>query len=88
MKDIKIKCEANGSGYWVALDKTDIRFENGEATLRRKPGTYYLAWWMIGKPGDTIKIEASVDGTSIGKVETKIPAGEEKAAGVLKLEVK
>lgn len=88
MKDIKIKCEAKGSGYWLALDKTDLRLVNGEVTLRRKPGTYYLAWWMIGKPGDTIKIEVSVDGASIGKVETKIPAGADKAAGVLKLEVK
>lgn len=88
MKDLKIKCEAEGSGYWLALDKTDLRVVNGEATARRSDGLHYLTWWMIGQPGDAMKIDVTIAGTSIGKVDTKLPARDEKAAGTLRLEVK
>ena len=88
MKTIKIKCDAEGTGYWLALDDEDLTFVNGAATVQRNPGIYYLAWWMVGKPGDAIKIAASVASASIGKIETKITSGADKAAGVMKLEVK
>src|SRR3982751_5516853 len=71
MTTIKIKCEAEGTGYWLALDKTDLTLVNGEVTVSRVSGIYYLAWWMVGKPGDAIKIEASLASGSIGKIETK-----------------
>ena len=35
-----------------------------------------------------MKIKASVNGEAIAEADTQIPAGEDKAAGVLKLEVK
>jgi hypothetical protein len=90
MKDIAIKCDAKGTGYWLALDDTDLTMVNGEANPKpkRNPGIYYLTWHMIGKPGDSIKITANAGGKSLGKIETKIPSGQDKEAGVMKLDVK
>ena len=89
MKTIKIDWDAKGAACWLALDDQDLPGGNkGSDTAQRDPGTYLLTWWMIGKPGDKIKIDVSVAGTNANKVDTKIPAGDDKIAGVLPVEVK
>jgi hypothetical protein len=88
MADVKIKVDAKGTAYWIAVDDEDIDLTNGETTITLPAGIHYLSWWMIGKPGDTIKIAVTSGSKSLGKIETKITSGEDKAAGVMKLEVK
>ena len=88
MKDVKIKVEAKGTAFWVAVDESDVDLASGEQTIQLDPGIHYLTWWMIGRPGDGIKIAVNSGGRSLGKVETKITTGQDKAAGVMKLEVK
>lgn len=88
MAEVKIKVEAKGTAYWVAVDERDIDLANGVATVQLASGIHYLTWWMIGKPGDSIKIAVTAGSTSLGKIETKITSGQDKAAGVMKLEVK
>jgi hypothetical protein len=89
MKTIKIEWDAKGTGCWLALDDVDLPDGNaGNVKVDRDAGLHLLTWWMIGKPGDKIKIDVSVAGVPAGKVDTKIPAGDEKIAGVLPVEVK
>jgi hypothetical protein len=88
MADVKIKVEAKGIGYWVAMDDKDIDLVNGSKAISLNAGIHYLSWWMIGKPGDSIKIAVSAGSNSLGKIETKITSGQDKAAGLMKLEVK
>ena len=86
--EIKISCTAKGTAFWLALDKTDLRLVDGEVTLKRSRGKYYLVWWMVGAAGNTITVEITIAGTKTKIVDSKIPAGRDKAAGVAEVEVK
>ena len=88
MANVKIKVEAKGTGYWVAVDDKDISLANGAATIQLNAGIHYLTWWMIGKPGDSIKIAVTTGNSTLGKIETKITSGQDQGAGTMKLEVK
>ncbi|HEX8193583.1 MAG TPA: hypothetical protein VF552_11865 [Allosphingosinicella sp.] len=88
MAEVKISVEAKGTAYWVAVDDTDVTLVNGRATVQIAPGVHYITWWMLGKPGDSIKLSATSGNTSLGKIETKITSGQDKGAGVMKIEVK
>jgi hypothetical protein len=69
--------------YWLAVDEHDVNLVNGVGGLDlEESNEHVLVWWMIGNPGDALKIVGMQGQRAVVTVkESKIPSNTNKGAG-------
>ena len=70
-------------GYWIAVDKDDVRLGNGTGQIAIATGeSHLLIWWFTGQAGSKVGIEGKRGETVIVEVkESTIPRRRRNAAG-------
>lgn len=96
-KKIVFEIEPSGSiqGYWLAVSNTDV-IDTSNVDLANRKGSidlevgskYLLFWWMVGNPGDSLKIVAKDGDKDILTIKkSTIPSDEYEGGGRQRFEV-
>lgn len=82
--DFTVTPDTGISGYWIAVDETDVPLVNGKGSINLSSGQHILMWWMYGNEGAGISIIGKKEnGQTVVEVKkSKIPANKKKAAGI------
>jgi hypothetical protein len=92
-KEVTVTVDTKADAYWVAIDKSDLKFTGNKAVIQLAPNDasvpdYSLLWWVIGAPGTKYTITVKIPGVKDDlKIDKSIAAGSTKAAGARKFKV-
>jgi hypothetical protein len=85
-KTVELTAEATDGvrEFWVAIDKTDVRFVNGTGSVSNLDDgeEHMLVWWLTGDPGGKLAIVGMVGQRTVVEVKgSTIPKNRIRAAG-------
>lgn len=74
--------------YWLAVDQHDVNLNGVGGLDLEESEEHILVWWMIGNPGDALKIVGTQGQRVVVTVkESKIPAGTNRGSGYRRFKV-
>ena len=82
--NFKVTPDKRVTGYWISVDRYDIRLINGEASVALDlQANAVLVWWMTGSAGASLGIllKDSQGSTIVEVKKSAVPVGETRHAG-------